>query len=75
MYWKGNYPEKGSAEIVKPNEMFNAYVIVNKHLMNKNPENYEVDYPDAYYGNVPEIWVLLKTIKNKDGDILVYYAP
>jgi len=73
-FWKANYPRTGSFELVKPEDMKNAYVVVNKDYFNRIPKNYNVSLPKIYY-EVPKNWVLLNRIENKNGDELVYYAP
>ena len=73
-YWVGHYPYTGSTEVIKPEEMRDAYVVINWHLINNIPENYKVTYPRIFY-EVPKNWVLIKHIKNKAGDVFVYYAP
>lgn len=73
-YWTAHYPYTGSTEVIKPEEMRDAYVVINWHMINKIPENYKVTYPRIFY-EVPENWILIKHIKNKEGDAFVYYAP
>lgn len=73
-YWTSNYPFTGSTELVKPEEMKNAYVVVNKRMLSIVPENYKVAFPKIYY-EAPKNWTLIKKIESKQGDILVYYAP
>lgn len=73
-YWKGNYPKPGGTDLIKPEEIRNAYVVVNKRIFNKTPANYMVTYPSLYYGT-PNNWIIVKTIKNSEGDALIYYVP
>lgn len=73
-YWKANYPNTGSKELIDAEKIKDAYVIVNKHFFNKIPKNYKVTFPKIYH-NVPENWTLIKLIANEEGDLLVYYVP
>jgi len=76
MYLKGNYPYPGNTVLIEPLEIHDSYVLIDWHIFNTMPKNYEWKIPSSI-SNPPENWELMETFSNPrvTEKAYLYYAP